>query len=268
MRQIPRPQIREVGIVLAIIAALVLIMVTIGHQAQQIAGLRGQYETLHAQYEGLYDEALQKGVDPEAPAPEDVPDVDGAEPEVQTPDPVTITTGPSDDQVVAAVAAWCSTHDCVPRPTMTQVADALADYCAANRCRGADGEDSTVPGPGPTTEQIATGVAAYCADGACRGEDGDDATPLTAEQIQAAITAYCDARDQCRGPGGEDGTDGTDGKDGRGIVDVECRTAPDLPNDGGDWIYTWTDGTTTTVEGPCRVVTPTPTPTPTTMKGR
>jgi hypothetical protein len=76
--------------------------------------------------------------------------------------------------------------------------------------------------------------------------------------VLAAVNTVCSTTDLCRGPAGEDGTDG---KDGRGIAKVECHTT-------GDWIYTWTDGTASTVTGPCRVMQPEPSPTATTTKGR
>jgi hypothetical protein len=61
------------------------------------------------------------------------------------------------------------------------------------------------------------------------------------------------------GAPGATGAKGERGEDGRGIAKVECHTT-------GDWIFTWTDGTASTVTGPCRVVQPEPSPTPTTTK--
>lgn len=49
-----------------------------------------------------------------------------------------------------------------------------------------------------------------------------------------------------RGAEGASGTNGKDGRDGRGIRAVDC--GPD-----GDWLFTFTDDTTTTVAGPCRI---------------
>lgn len=63
------------------------------------------------------------------------------------------------------------------------------------------------------------------------------------------------------GPQGAPGATGATGSTGRGIAKIECHTT-------GDWIITYTDGTATTVTGPCRAVQPTPTPTPTTTKTR
>jgi hypothetical protein len=51
------------------------------------------------------------------------------------------------------------------------------------------------------------------------------------------------------GKDGADGKDGTDGKDGRGITSVTCQA-------DGTWLITYTDGTTSTTDGPCRTVPP------------
>jgi hypothetical protein len=63
------------------------------------------------------------------------------------------------------------------------------------------------------------------------------------------------------GAPGTTGAKGERGDDGRGIAKVECHTT-------GDWIFTYTDGTASTVTGPCRVMQPEPSPTATTTKGR
>jgi hypothetical protein len=63
------------------------------------------------------------------------------------------------------------------------------------------------------------------------------------------------------GAPGTTGAKGERGDDGRGIAKVECHTT-------GDWIFTYTDGTASTVAGPCRVMQPEPSPTATTTKGR
>ncbi|TAJ46370.1 MAG: collagen-like protein [Herbiconiux sp.] len=54
------------------------------------------------------------------------------------------------------------------------------------------------------------------------------------------------------GPAGADGAPGApgaNGNDGRGLAAVECQ--PD-----GTWLITYTDGTTSTTSGPCRVPDP------------
>lgn len=156
-------------------------------------------------------------------------------------------------------------------PTQTQILSAFDVWCDLRSCHGSDGEDGD-DAPPMTQEQIFAGFTEWCStDPRCVGEpgrDGADSTtpgppgrPPTAQEILAAVEAVC-------ADGACDGTDGTNGKDGRGVADVECRVAEDVPNDGGDWLYHYTDGTTETVEGPCRVVQPTPSPPATTTKGR
>lgn len=85
---------------------------------------------------------------------------------------------------------------------------------------GADGKDGTagktgLPGPaGPAGKDGTNGV-----DGA-PGKDGVN---------------------------GVNGTNGVDGKDGRGIESITCQS-------DGTWLISYTDDTTSTTDGPCRVV--------------
>lgn len=71
------------------VVATILVFVTLGfvgfvivQQANSIDRLRVQYDTLHSEYAGLYDEAVTEGVRPSAPAPEDVPDVATPAPQI------------------------------------------------------------------------------------------------------------------------------------------------------------------------------------------
>lgn len=52
-----------------------------------------------------------------------------------------------------------------------------------------------------------------------------------------------------QGPPGAQGPAGVDGKDGRGVQSMTCQ-------DDGSWLITYTDGTTSTTDGPCRVPAP------------
>lgn len=52
------------------------------------------------------------------------------------------------------------------------------------------------------------------------------------------------------GPAGQDGAPGADGQPGRGLESITC-------GDDAAWHITYTDGTSTTVSGPCHVATPT-----------
>jgi hypothetical protein len=110
----------------------------------------------------------------------------------------------------------------------------------ATGSRGEKGEqgDMGVPGqtgpPGPPGKDGGDGT-----DGAPGGQ-GEPGTP---------------------GPGGADGAPGapgapgTPGQDGRGISSVVCET-------DGTWTITYTDATTSTTSGPCRIPDPIIIPTP------
>jgi hypothetical protein len=144
----------------------------------------------------------------------------------------------------------------------------------------------------------------------CEGDEGPkgkDAPPITEARLSDAVAAFCgEGAVNCRGGDGKpgtDGTDGTDGQDGRGIKSItksgevvtvtytDDTTATFTVPDGaegkvgpagrgiadtdcqedGDWLITYTDGTTDTARGPCRVVAAPPTdpdPTPAAKKTR
>jgi hypothetical protein len=81
------------------------------------------------------------------------------------------------------------------------------------------------------------------------GSDGEDGT-----QGPQGDTGATGAQGDQGVPGvdGKDGTDGApgaDGKDGRGITSVTCQ-------EDGTWLITYTDSTTSTTDGPCRVIPP------------
>jgi hypothetical protein len=118
------------------------------------------------------------------------------------------------------------------------VVAALAAYCVDDKCVGKPGDQ------GPKGDQ------------GDKGPKGDDAPKVTDEQLlaaaQAALQTYCAAESQpCRGPQGEPGASvtGPPGPAGRGIADTDCQ-------DDGTWLIYYTDGTTDTARGPCRVVVP------------
>lgn len=114
------------------------------------------------------------------------------------------------------------------------------------------------------------------------GTDGQDASP---SMVAEAVRGYCAARNACQGPRGETGATGAqgaagergadgaqgpagppgpqgepgatgaqgpagaNGADGRGIQSIYCEgNGPD-----SFWVFTFTDGNTQTVAGPCRV---------------
>ena len=96
------------------------------------------------------------------------------------------------------------------------------------RCVGAQGAAGERGETGPQGPQGEPGAT---------GEKGDQGPPGVA------------GKDGADGKPGVDGTNGTDGKDGRGIADTDCQ-------EDGTWLITYTDGTTDTTRGPCRVMAP------------
>lgn len=122
---------------------------------------------------------------------------------------------------------------------------------------GRDGEDSTVAGP--------SGAAG--ASGA-PGKDGKDSLVpgSKGEKGDKGDKGDPGADSTVPGPSGAPGKDGTDGapgkdgKDGRGITGVKCVGTGDTSH----WEITYTDGTTQTSDGPCRITVSTPTADPTT----
>jgi hypothetical protein len=140
---------------------------------------------------------------------------------------------------------------------------------SVNDCRRSNDCTSTVPAP-----SVIEGAAGAAGS---PGQNGRDATD---EQVQRAVDVYCDLRTDCDGPqglpgvdgspgtpgvAGQDGAnstvpgpqgdpgpagpagaDGTPGADGRGIASTTCQ-------DDGTWLITYTDSTTETTDGPCRV---------------
>ena len=102
--------------------------------------------------------------------------------------------GPTDAQVAAAVASYCTTNGrCDPKsPSAAQVALAVSEYCSTRgECQGPDGNDGNDGATGAT------------------GPAGQNATP---EQIMSAVQQYC-SDGRCRGPQGETGIAGANGKD-------------------------------------------------------
>lgn len=178
--------------------------------------LASNYDALHAEYQSLYSEAVTGGVEPEAPAPEDVPAqaVDAPSLAIADPEPAPSGPpgpGPTQRQVISALASFCSVNNCRPTPTVAQVAAAISDYCAGGECRGEKGDGGKDADP-VTADQVATAVATYCETGACRGEsgvNGENGRPPTSEEVFAQVKVYCDANNFCRGPSGSDGADST-----------------------------------------------------------
>lgn len=150
--------------------------------------------------------ALQAGLDEanarleaEGAAPVPVPSVDpGADAPV-------VPIAPSQEQILSAFDVWCDLHSChgsdgsdgengkdAPPMTQAQILAGFTEWCStSDLCvgvdgtNGADGEDSTVPGP--------------------------PGRPPTAEEVVAAVETVCGGSDLCRGPQGVHGVQGAQG---------------------------------------------------------
>jgi hypothetical protein len=86
------------------------------------------------------------------------------------------------------------------------------------------------------------------------GQDGRDGRSIQGPPGESIIGPPGESATGPAGPAGQDGQDGqpgTDGKDGRGVASISCQ-------DDGSWLITYTDDTTQTVGGPCRVLTISP----------
>lgn len=114
---------------------------------------------------------------------------------------------------------------------------------------GFPGADSTVPGPvGPQGSPGDTGPRGLTGDTGATGETGapGPAGPTGADSTVPGPT----------GPAGEPGVAGAPGASGVGIASIVCTdsVAPATPT--SDWVITYTDATTATTPGPCRVLAP------------
>lgn len=146
---------------------------------------------------------------------------------------------------------------------------------------------ATLPGPvgaagrDPYPSEIAAAVASYCADFSCNGPsggqgppgpagaDGTDGEPSTvpgpagADGAPGADSAVPGPQGPAgdtgpQGPQGPPGADGAPGADGRSVTGVDCL-------EDGTWRVTYSDGSTSSTPGPCRVF-PVPDPDPPTTE--
>lgn len=97
-----------------------------------------------------------------------------------------------------------------------------------SKCVGPKGATGTNGKPGEDGTQGPKG------DTGATGPKGDQGIPGVA------------GKDGVDGQPGAPGKDGVDGKDGRGITSVTCQA-------DGSWLITYTDSSTSTTDGPCRV---------------
>lgn len=89
----------------------------------------------------------------------------------------------------------------------------------------------------------ATGSAGKNGADGTEGPKGD--TGATGAKGDQGVPGV-DGKNGVDGAPGAPGKDGVDGKDGRGVQSVTCQT-------DGSWLITYTDGATSTTDGPCRV---------------
>ena len=262
------------GIALLIVLAVAVIAWLRAQSADAAAQENGQRVTANAERANERDRLLQAQIDQfercigkprgtpgctiaVAPEPEDLPDPVSPVPvPVPPPPPDLLTEG----DVRAIVGQVLVEHE-------SELSDAQIERVA----RVAAGmvpkpKDGVSPSEAQVRAIVTDVVAAVCANDACRGEDGedgedgDDAPPVSDEQLDARIAAYCAARPDgdCDG---ENGRDGTNGVDGRGLVDLQC--VDDTTDAGSHWLLTWSrEPVETTIPGPCRVKQPAPTSSP------
>ena len=237
-----RPRVTAMGVTTTglIVFSVVLVLFIIIRQAGAIDRLRANYDGLHASYEQLYEEALDAGAHPDAPAPEDIDPAPVAEPRLPIPGPSGSPgkqgrqgeqgergPGPTDEQVRDGVDDYCSVDGrCSEPPAFADVVAAVVQVCADGACDGEDGADGSngsdgADGQNATAEMVSAAVQSYCSAGACTGPKGDTGPKPTAEELRSlveqAIKDYCAARPSgtCVGPQGDQGPKGPQGEPGK-----------------------------------------------------
>lgn len=215
-----------------------------GEQGQQIQALQGQVQTngkIATDAKAAAEEAnrrLAAAGEPTVPVPTVAPVSPPATPAYTglTADQIRLIVvqelaAQKIDITQAEVSQIARTVDALKSQMPTQIATdvklVVAAYCSGDRCQGKPG----TPGP--------------------KGDRGEDAPKVTDEQLlaaaQQALLSYCGQETQpCKG---EPGATGSTGPQGRGIADTDCV------GNGNDshWVINYSDGTTGTALGPCRL---------------
>lgn len=117
----------------------------------------------------------------------------------------------TDDQVRSAVSEYLRINPPAAgrAPSAAEVESAVTRVCQAIGCQGQPGTPGTdgADGQDASDAQVANKVAAWCAE--------NNGCLPTAEEIQAAVTAYCSADPSpCVGPAGAQGPQGEQGQPG------------------------------------------------------
>lgn len=204
--RLPRVAVRDVVSLVLVLGTLGLVGFMIVQLAQANDRLRDQYDALHQEYEGLYAEAVIEGVDPEAPAPDDVPTAEPEEPQI-----VLGAPGPQGERGPAGVQGpqgrTGPPGETGPRgplgPRGEPGQDGVAGAPGADGATGAagpqgepgpqgiqgpqgePGADSTVPGP-----QGARGPQGTAQPGTYTCPDGEYMTGFTVD-VEGAVTLAC-----------------------------------------------------------------------------
>lgn len=205
--------------VLVIGALLGAVLAEVVDQQRDLEEARDANAALSESVDALRDQVLDLGETPEAPPPEPA---ERGERGVQGPRGPR-GRAPTTAEVTQAVSAYLRANPPQPGrpPSEAEIIAAVATYCADNTCDGPPGPpgpagaDSAVPGPA--------------------GPAGPAGPGPSDEQVAAAVTAYCDARNGCTGPQGPQGEPGPSCPEGyslqpstvRGDDVVVCTREPE-----------------------------------------
>lgn len=195
------------GLIIAVALAAVGVLGLFGlllAQRVQVAQVRQQQAEAAVVAQRLADQVRALGARPVVQPPTPVA------PAVPEAPPSTRVVGPTQADLDAAVERYFATHP--PGDTPAIVATKVAAYLTAHPPK---------PGPPPTPAMIATAashyIQAHAADfrgqpgiNGTNGVDGKPGQDATDAQVQAAVSSYCDAHNQCQGPQGLQGVSVSD----------------------------------------------------------
>lgn len=204
-------------VVCAVIFVIVEQAITIDRNRTLLDESSAKYDELLVQYTDLYDEAVRGGVEPDAPDPSDVESTPGP---AGTPG----TQGPPG-----------------PRgPQGEPGTDGSPGERGVDGTPGGTGPAGTPGQPGADGTSGNDGATGNPGQQGAQGDPGPSGAPGPVGALGPAGPAGAD------GPAGPTGPPGADG---RGVLELTCL-------DDGAWLITYTDTTTSTTPGPCRVPDP------------